>query len=50
MTSPSVEKEITTMMKLIEAMENKTIKKYGFEAKRTIITFKITELLRKLFH
>ena len=50
MTSPSIEEEITTMMKLIEAMENRTIKKYGFEAKRTIITFKITELLRKLLY
>lgn len=38
------------MMKLIEAMEDKAIKEYGFEAGRTIITFKITELLRKLFH
>ena len=38
------------MMKLIEAMEDRAIREYGFEAKRTIITFKVTELLRKLFH
>jgi hypothetical protein len=37
------------MMKLIEAMEDRAITEYGFEAKRTIITFKVTELLRKLF-
>lgn len=37
------------MMKLIEAMEDRVIREYGFEAKRTIITFKVTELLRKLF-
>ena len=38
------------MMKLIEAMENRTIRKYGFEAKRTIIAFKLTGLLRKLLY
>lgn len=38
------------MMKLIETMEDRAIREYGFEAKRTIITFKITELLRKLCH
>lgn len=37
------------MMKLIEAMEDRAIREYGFEAKRTIIIFKVTELLRKLF-
>lgn len=38
------------MMKLIGAMEDRVIRKYGFEAKRTIITFKVTELLRKLLY
>lgn len=38
------------MMKLIEAMEDRAIRKYGFEAKRTIITFKLTGLLRKLLY
>ena len=36
------------MMKLIEAIEDRAVRGYGFEAKRTIITFKVTELLRKL--
>lgn len=37
-------------MRLIGAMEDRAIKKYGFEAKRTIITFKLTGLLRKLLY
>lgn len=36
------------MKNIIEAIENKTIESYGFEAKRTIITFKATEILRKI--
>lgn len=36
------------MLKLIEAVENKTITTYGFEAKRTLIIFRVTEILRKL--
>lgn len=38
------------MLKLIEAMEDRAIREYGFEAKKTIIIFKITELLRKLYY
>lgn len=36
------------MLKLIEAMEDRAVMTYGFEAKRTLIIFKATELLRKL--
>ena len=35
-------------MKYIEAIENKMIQKYGFEARATIAVFYITELARKL--
>ena len=35
-------------MKYIEAIENKMIQKYGFEAKATVVVFHITELARKL--
>ena len=35
-------------MKYIEAIENKMIQKYGFEARATITIFRITELARKL--
>lgn len=33
----------------IENLENKVIRKYGFENKKTILTFKFTEFLRKIF-
>ena len=36
------------MLKLIERIEDKAIKAYGFESKRTIVIFQATELLRKL--
>jgi hypothetical protein len=38
------------MMKLIGAMEDRAIRRYGFEAKRTIIIFKLTGLLHKLLY
>lgn len=33
------------MKKIIEKLENKAIRKYGFESKRTILIFKIAEKL-----
>lgn len=33
----------------IENLESKTIRKYGFENKKTILMFKFTEFLRKIF-
>lgn len=33
----------------IENLENKVIRRYGFENKKTILTFKLTEFLRKIF-
>ncbi len=36
------------MKNLIENMENKVIRKYGFENKKTILVFTITEKLRRL--
>jgi hypothetical protein len=36
------------MLKLIERIEDRVIKSYGFESKRTIMVFQFTELLRKL--
>ena len=35
-------------MRYIEAIENRVIKRYGFEAKTTILVFRATELLRKI--
>ena len=37
------------MKKIIEAMENKVVRSYGFEARKTITVFKATEMLRKAF-
>lgn len=37
------------MKKLIEKIEDNAIAKYGFENKKTIIIFTITEKLRKIF-
>lgn len=34
-------------MKFIEAIENNTIRKYGFESKITILVFTLTEKIRK---
>ncbi len=34
-------------MKLIERLENNAIRKYGFESKKTIFIFRITEIMRK---
>lgn len=34
-------------MKTIERLENNAINKYGFESKKTIFVFKITEIMRK---
>jgi len=36
------------MKKIVERIENKVIAKYGFENKRTIITFAITDKIRKV--
>lgn len=36
------------MTKLIQVLENKVIRKYGFEAKATVLVFRATELLRKI--
>lgn len=47
--NPLDRKENKAMKNIIEAIESKTIESYGFEAKRTIITFKATEVLRKIF-
>lgn len=38
------------MKKLIENIENNTMRKYGFEARVTIATCKATEIIRKLFN
>lgn len=35
-------------MRYIEAIENRVIERYGFEAKTTILVFRATELLRKI--
>jgi hypothetical protein len=42
----STERKLT-MKKLIEKIENETCTRYGFEAKRTVATFKVTEVIRK---
>lgn len=34
------------MKKIIEKLENKAIRKYGFESKATILIFRITNILR----
>ena len=36
------------MKAIIERIENTTIENYGFESKRTIRIFRVTEILRKL--
>ena len=36
------------MTKLMQVLENRVIKKYGFEARATILVFRATELLRKI--
>ena len=35
------------MLQRIEKIENRVIRKYGFENKRTIITFNVTGFLRR---
>lgn len=35
-------------MKYIEAIEDRVIKKYGFEAKVTILVFRATDMLRRI--
>ena len=35
-------------MKIIERLENGVIAKYGFENKRTIAVFRVTDILRKI--
>ena len=36
------------MLQRIEKIENKVISKYGFENRKTILTFKATEILRRV--
>ena len=36
------------MKNLIQKIEDKTIRKYGFEHKKTILIFRMTEILRRL--
>lgn len=38
------------MKNLVINLENKTIRKYGFESKATIRLFKVTSFLRKIFN
>ena len=35
------------MRKIINNLENSAIRRYGFEGRRTILTFKLTDLMRK---
>ena len=35
------------MRNLINRLENTTIRRYGFESRRTILIFKLTDLLRR---
>lgn len=37
------------MKNLLTKIEDYTVRTYGFEAKRTIVVFRITEKLRKIF-
>jgi hypothetical protein len=32
---------------MLQKLENKVIEKYGFENKKTILVFKVTEILRR---
>ena len=36
------------MRKLIDRLENTAIRHYGFESRRTILTFKLTDLMRRV--
>ena len=36
------------MKTIINNIENKAIRKYGFESKATILAFKITDTIRKI--
>lgn len=35
------------MRRIINNLENAAIRRYGFESRRTILTFKLTDLMRK---
>ena len=35
------------MRKIINNLENSAIHRYGFESRRTILTFKLTDLMRR---
>jgi hypothetical protein len=35
------------MRKIINILENSAIRRYGFENRRTILTFRLTDLMRK---
>ena len=37
------------MKKIINDIENRAIRKYGFESNKTVLTFKATAILRKAF-
>lgn len=35
-------------MRYIEAIENRVIERYGFEAKTTVMVFRATDMLRRI--
>ena len=35
-------------MRYIEAIENRVIERYGFEARATILVFRVTDMLRRI--
>lgn len=35
-------------MRYIEAIENRVIERYGFEAKATVLVFRATDMLRRI--
>lgn len=37
------------MNNLITTLENNTIRKYGFEHRNTLIVFRLTDLMRRVF-
>lgn len=37
------------MIRMIQRIEDKAVRRYGFEAPQTIATFKLTEIIRKMF-
>lgn len=41
-------KERGKMKNLVEKIESKVIRKYGFENRKTIFVFRVTEIIRKI--